>query len=131
MLDEAQRWFRSWFAKIWQVRGGGLYACGFALTFLYLEARTMIGEFIDADSIGSFFSEQLLEFVFRFAVDSLVNTMHAFIWPAHVVQIAPPFGAIGLGVAYLVFARFLKQPITEWLFPDGEPQSETKSEEAA
>jgi hypothetical protein len=59
LLDKAQGWFRLWFAKVWSVRGGSLYAVGYALTFVYLEVRTVIVEFIEADSIGSFFSEQL------------------------------------------------------------------------
>lgn len=126
MLSQAQGWFRRWFAKIWKVRGGGLYACGFALTFAYLEIRTFTVEFIDADSVASFFSDQLVEFVFHFVIRSFENTIQAFIWPVHVIEIAPPYGAIGLGIAYIVFAKFLQQPISNWLFPDGEPEPDSE-----
>ena len=123
MLDKAQGWFRLWFAKVWSVRGGGLYAVGYALTFVYLEVRTVIVEFIEADSIGSFFSEQLIEFVLRFATDSLMNMIEALMWPVVFVQWRPPYGAISLGLAYMLFATFLKKPITDWLFPETEQEA--------
>jgi len=123
LLDKAQGWFRLWFGKVWSVRGGGLYAVGYALTFVYLEARTVIGEFIEADSIGSFISEQLVEFIFRFAIDSIMNMVEALMWPVYFVQWQPPFGAIGLGLADMAFATFLKKPITDWLFPETEQEA--------
>jgi hypothetical protein len=43
------------------------------------------------------------------------------IWPVFVLEWKPPYGAIGLGLAYIVFANFLKEPITKWLFPDEQP----------
>lgn len=98
---------------------------GYALTFAYLEVRMVIGEFIDADGIGSFLSEQLVEFVLRFAIDSFQNMIMALMWPVDIVTWQPPYGAIGLGLAYLVFATFLKEPITDWLLPETE-QEETK-----
>ena len=123
MLDKAQAWFRVWFGKVWSVRGGGLYAVGYALTFVYLEVRTVLVEFIEADSIGSFVSEQLGEFIFRFAIDSIMNMVEALMWPVFFVQWRPPFGAIGLGLAYMAFAIFLKKPITDWLFPESEQEA--------
>ena len=122
-MDEAHGWFRRWFAKVWKIRGGGLYACGFVFTFIYLEVTTVTGEFIESDSIGAFFSEQLIEFVFRFAIDSMLNTLQALMWPAFIVQWQPPLGAIGLGVAFVAFPKYVKPPITKWLFPDGEEET--------
>lgn len=121
-MDKAHGWFRRWFAKVWKVRGGGLYACGFVFTFIYLEVTTVAGEFVESESIAAFFSEQLIEFVFRFAIDSVVNTLQALMWPAIVVQWQPPLGAIGLGLAFIAFPKYLKPPITRWLFPDGEEE---------
>ena len=121
MLDTAQGWVRRWFTKIWKVRGGGLYACGYAATFAILEVTTVFGELVESESIGDFFTEQLVEFIFRFAIDSIVNLVYALIWPVFVLEWKPPYGAIGLGLAYIVFANFLKEPITKWLFPDEQP----------
>ncbi|MDH3352167.1 MAG: hypothetical protein OEM60_13585 [Gammaproteobacteria bacterium] len=127
MLDEAQAWFRRWFAKVWKVRGGGLYACGFAVTFIYLEIRTVVGEIADSSSIGEFLSEQLIEFVFRFAIDSLINTLYALMWPVYFLQWQPPYGLLALGALYIVFANFLKKPITDWLLSDAQHQGDTET----
>lgn len=123
MLDKAHVWIREWFRKIWNVRGGGLYACGYAITFVVLEVTTIVGEIVGSDSIGEFLTEQLAEFIFRFASDSLVNMIKAFMWPVYVVQWSPPFGAVALGAAYFIFATYLKKPVTAWLFPDGEKEA--------
>ena len=121
MFDAFQAAFRKWFAKVWKVRGGGLYAVGWALTFVWLEFTTLIGEIAEADGIVDFFTEQLFEFFVRFLSDSFINMGYAFIWPAYIVQWQPPAGAIFLGVAFWLFPIFVKPHITAWLFPDGEP----------
>ena len=123
MLAKAQSWFRRWFTKVWRVRGGGLYACGYAITFVALEVTTVVGELAESTSIGNFLSEQLVEFIFRFASDSMVNLLMALMWPVFVVQWQPPFGAIGLGLAYIAFAKYLKKPISDWLLPETENES--------
>ena len=127
MLEQAEGWFRRWFAKVWKARGGGFYALGFAATFIYLEVTTVAGEFVESASLMAFFTEQLIEFVFRFAIDSIMNMVTAFMWPVFVVQWQPPFGVIALVAAYFVFAKYIKQPITDWMFPDGEPVDEKQS----
>lgn len=123
MLVKAQSWFRRWFTKVWKVRGGGLYACGYAITFVALEVTTVVGELAESTSIGNFLSEQLVEFIFRFVGDSMVNLLMALMWPVYIVQWQPPFGAIGLGLAYIAFAKYLKKPITDWLLPETEKES--------
>ncbi len=115
---KAHGWFRKWFGKVWKVRGGGLYACGYALTFIFLEMRTLFGEIIASESIGQFFSEQLIEILFRFLGESLGNMIQAFMWPVAIVQWNSPVGAIGLGFAFFAFTRYLKKPIEHWLFGD-------------
>lgn len=123
MLAKAEGWFRRWFAKVWKVRGGGLYACGYAITFAFLEITTVVSELAGSESIGDFLTGQLVEFIFRFASDSIVNLIYALIWPVYVLQWQPPFGVIGLGLAYLVFANYLKKPITDWLLSDAEEEA--------
>jgi len=123
LLVKAQSWFRRWFTKVWKVRGGGLYACGYAITFVALEVTTVVGELAESTSIGNFLSEQLVEFIFRFVGDSMVNLLMALMWPVYIVQWQPPFGAIGLGLAYIAFAKYLKKPISDWLFPESETDS--------
>jgi hypothetical protein len=112
------RVFKRFVRTLWNARGGGLYACGFVVTFLWLEARTLIDEIASSSSVGAFFSEQLFELLFRFTVESLQNTVSAFIWPAWVLAVSPIWGAAVLGALYLVFPRYIKEPLTRWLFHD-------------
>lgn len=102
------------------MRGGGLYACGYAITFLYFEARTLVGEMSDSAGVQEFFRTQIAEFMLRFATDTIANMVKAFMWPVYLVQLHPMYGGIALGLAFLVFPRFLKKPIERWLFADTE-----------
>jgi len=119
LIDKSHGWFRGWFRKVWEVRGGGLYACGFALTFLYFEIGSLREDFAQ---IGSVFNGELISFLINFIIDSLTNTIKAFGWPVYVVQTAPPFGAIALGLAFALFPKYIKPPMTRWLFPDGQEE---------
>ena len=112
---KAHNWFRRWFARVWQVRGGGLYACGYALTFIVLEIRSLTGDVFESDGVVDFFTSQLFEFVFRFLSESLFNMILAFMWPVYVLQFRPPWGIIGLGIAFFVFDRFVRQLVERWL----------------
>jgi hypothetical protein len=109
---------------VWNARGGGLYACGFVVTFLWLEATTFIGELVASGSLASFVSEQLIEFILRFTVQSLTNTVLAFIWPVYVIQFSPIWGGIALAALYILFPRYLKEPLTKWLFHDADEKPE-------
>ena len=122
----AHGWFRTWFAKIWKIRGGGLYACGYAATFLVLEIRSLAGDVFEADGIVDFFTEQLFETLFRFVGESLSNMISAFMWPLYLVQWKSPWGAIGLGVAFGLFDLVLRKPIERWLTVDTEAGQQGK-----
>lgn len=89
---------------------------GFALAFIFFEIGSLGDDIL---GIGSLFSGQAIEFIIQFIVDSFTNTLKALVWPVYVVQLSPPWGAIGLGIAYVGFTKFLKPPVTRWLFPDG------------
>ena len=114
---------------VWNARGGGLYACGFVVTFLWLEATTLIGELVSSTSLASFFTDQLFEFIFRFTVQSLQNTVAAFIWPLWVIEMSPLWGGLLLAALYFAFPRYIKEPLSEWLFRD-DVEQELPSEEA-
>jgi len=117
--DRAHGWFRAWFRKVWDLRGGGLYAVGFAAAFLYFEIRELflddIPQFIAMNNV---FSSEIVDFGIQFFVDSMVNFVSALAWPAFVALSWPPVGAIALGAAFILFPRTLKKPIERWLFED-------------
>jgi hypothetical protein len=106
--------------QLWDARGGGLYACGFVLTFIWLEIRSFFDEIISSDGVADFFGAQVFQMFFRFTVESLQNTIGAFIWPAYLLEWSPEWGAALLIALYFLFPRFLKKPLEHWLFHDDE-----------
>ncbi len=109
---------RPWFRKVWKARGGGLYACGFVLTFVYLEASMVIGEIMAATGFVDFFTEQLVELPLRFLGESFKNMIQAFIWPVEIITYSPPWGIAILAAMYLLFTYLIKEPLEQWLFSD-------------
>ena len=104
---------------MWDVRGGGLYAVGFAAAFLYLEIKEVFFEDIPQFvAMNSFSSSDIIDFGISFAVDTMANFVRALVWPAYVVTLWPPAGALALVLAFYLFPRFLKVPIERWLFHD-------------
>jgi len=121
--DKAHGWFRAWFRKVWDVRGGGLYAVGFAVAFLYFEIREAILEDIPQFvAMNNVLSSELIGFGIQFIIDSMLNFVRALLWPMYVVSLWPPVGLIALIVAFVLFPRYLKTPIERWLFEDADRQ---------
>ena len=121
---KAHGWFRRWFAKVWRMRGGGLYACGYAVTFLVLEVRSLTGDVFESDGVVDFFTSQIVEFMFRFLSESFINMIQAFMWPLYLIQFRPPWGIIGLGLAFAMFDVVLKKRIERWLGADWDADPE-------
>ena len=96
-----------------------MYACGFAVTFVVLEAGSFIEDF---KQIHLLFDGEVLDFVLNFVLDSLKNTMLAFAWPMYIAKLAPPVGAIALGLAFWLFPKFVKKHVETWLFSDDESE---------
>ncbi len=118
---ETGRFLRRSLRKLWHARGGGLYAFGYVVTFVWLEIKTIAGEIVESDSVLAFFSEQLFEMFFRLLSETFVNSILAFIWPAFVLQWSPIWGIPILIALYLVFPRFIKPTLNKWLFNDDLP----------
>jgi hypothetical protein len=113
------------FRTVWDAKGGGLYAVGYVITFMWLEFTMFVGDVMAAESVGGFFGEQIFEMLFRYLGESLQNMIAALIWPVYVIKIAPPWGAIAFGLAYAAFDRLFKGPIEAWLFHDEEAPGDT------
>ncbi len=109
------------------MRGGGLYACGFAVTFLSLEIGSLAD---DVMGIGQVFNGEAISFVINFIIESFKNTWLALMWPAKIISFAQPWGAVGLGVAFWLFPIYVKPHIERWLF-DGEEDANNESDEVA
>ncbi len=123
LLNVIRRSFRT----VWDARGGGLYACGYVLTFIWLEIRMLVDDIRLAESISSFFGEQIFEIFFRYLGESLQNMIAAFMWPVFVIQVSPPWGLGILVAMFVAFPRWIKQPLEQWLFPDDDLASNVEA----
>ena len=110
--------FRRWFRKVWAVRGGGLYATGFAVVFLYLEVVEIVTDDLPTLFASNLLSSEIIGLIVDFIKDTVVNFVSALIWPVYVVTAAPPWGALGLAAAFVVFDRFLAARVEEWMNRD-------------
>ncbi len=108
-------WHRRWLAKIWLTYGGGLYAVGYATTFLYLEVQSFVEEIAESSGVLDFLSSQLLQFIFRFAIESFANMVQALIWFVPVLSYRSPLGIILLGIGFWLFDIYLRKPVGDWL----------------
>ena len=105
---------------LWGSRGGGFYGLGFVVTFVVLEVQTVMQQFATSASFVSFITEQLLEFAFRLAWTSLLNTFLALLWPVFVLDKLGGWGIIALGVGFLGYERLLR-PLVAQLLPELRP----------
>jgi hypothetical protein len=108
---------------VWDARGGGLYACGFLVTFVFLEIRMFFMDIYEAESVGGYFSSQASEILFKYIGESFQNTISAFMWPVYIIEINPVWGGGILAAMFVLFPRFLKKPLERWLFDDGKDGS--------
>lgn len=111
--------------NIWDLRGGGLYACGFIVALAWLEIKMLVQDIMSFSGFGDFFAGQIIQLVFRFALDSMLNTLQAFLWPVAIVGIYPPWGLVMLAALYVIFPRVLKPPLERWLFDGDRRKSST------
>ena len=63
--------------KLWRKHGGGYYALLAVGTLMYLEFTSLTSSIREAAGIGDFLVSEL----FSFAIESIVNTIMASMWP--------------------------------------------------
>lgn len=97
------------------------------MTFAILETGSIIEDF---KQIGLLFDGQVVSFVMNFIIDSFQNTIQAFIWPVSVAQLLPPYGAIGLGLAFFLFPVLVKKHVEAWLFSDDELAKQAEKDQS-
>lgn len=123
VIDALRDFLIRWFRKIWKLRGGGLYAVGFALSFLYLEITELLLDDIPGFfTLDSYDAGAIIGFGIEVLIDTIRNTVLAFTWPVFFVQWEPPIGLALLILAFMLFPRFVKPHLERWLF--GEERSE-------
>ena len=126
--DQAHGVFRRWFRKVWESRGGGLYAVGFAVAFLYFEINDILFDDIPKLTQINVMSSDLVGFIIEFIIDTFINMGMAFAWPVWVIQWQSPYGLALLIAAFVLFPRFVQKPMEHWLFEGKGPPPPKKKE---
>ena len=126
---KASGWVKRILGKLWATGGGGFYGCGYVLYFLYLEALLLVEDVGEAAGVFDFLAGQLVERIMRFAVDSLINSITAFLWPIKLVMDYRLWGIGILIVGSMLYARYAHQRIVDFLGID--PAAEKKAADAA
>lgn len=112
------RYIERGLVRMWRSRGGSWYGIGYVCTFLYLEARMMVEDFVEAPDVISFATSQIFETLVRWLTESIGNMIQAFLWPLSLISSV----GLWLGVALLVGIHFLFEymvrPLAEARFPE-------------
>jgi len=102
---------------IWRIRGGGFYGLGYLVCFVVLEVRMFVGDWEGSDDVVRFVIMEAIEVVFRFTVQSFVNGLLAFAWPAFIIDKLDGWGLLGIAACWVAFDRWGKARVEAW-FPE-------------
>ena len=86
--------------------------------FLYLEIVEIVTDDLPTRLATDLLSSAIIGLIVSFAIDTFVNFLSALIWPVYVIAFAPPWGVIGLVLAFFVFDRFLRPRVEAWMNRD-------------
>ena len=100
---------RDTYLRMWRSRGGGFYGLGYVVAFIALEIQAYIGSWESAsDNIAGLVMQEVLQFLFRFAVQSMLNGLLALGWPIFVVAKLGGVGLALVAVAWWSFDRWAR-----------------------
>lgn len=116
---------------VWRARGGGFYGLGYLITFMVLEIRLVVGDLSESEGVVEFVSSQLIEFIFRFGIQSFINGFLAFMWPVYILDWLGPWGVAVLIGGYFGFEKLLRLAVEGWLagLPSQPAASSTNEDE--
>ncbi len=100
---------------VWRARGGGFYGLGYLITFMVLEIRLVVGDVSESEGVVEFVSSQLIEFIFRFGIQSFINGFLAFMWPVYILDWLGAWGVAVLIGGYFGFEKLLRPTVEGWL----------------
>ena len=117
--DNAHGAFRRWCQRVWRSRGGGLYAVGFMISFIYFETVDILFDDVPMVFATNWVSTEAFDFAIDFLIDTFKNMLAAFLWPFYVIQWQSPIGIFVLAAMFYLFPRLVQKPIEQWMFEGG------------
>ena len=92
--------------EIWSSRGGGFYGLGYLVTFVVLEVQAFVSGFETTDTV-TFLETELVQMFFRFAWQSVLNSLVALVWPAFVLKYLQGWGVLALIAGAWLYGRLV------------------------
>jgi hypothetical protein len=86
------------------------------IAFLVLEAGSLTSS-VGNSSVSGFVTAQAIQYVLRFSVESILNTVLALVWPIHLLTWLGGYGLIVLAAGYAIFELGVR-PLVEVAFPE-------------
>jgi hypothetical protein len=112
---------RDWLIALWATKGGGFYGLGYVATLVTLETISFEQDATKAASsvsgVESFVVSQAIQYITRFGVDSIMNTIRAVVWPAYLFDWLRLPGVIAFVAGAMAFERVVR-PYVEARFPE-------------
>jgi hypothetical protein len=100
---------RDTYLRMWRSRGGGFYGLGYVVAFIALELQATISSWESAsDNIAGLVLQEVLQFLFRFAAQSMLNGFLALGWPIYVVDKLGGWGIALIAVSWWSFDRYAR-----------------------
>jgi len=107
--------FNRFLLELWKSRGGGFYGLGYVITFVWLEISLFFGDVAESEGVTDFVTQQITEWLFRFAFESMLNSLMALVWPFLVINRFATNGILALIAGYLLFQHLVKPRLDDWL----------------
>lgn len=124
VVRDGLNWFRRYFRKAWESRGGGFYGFVGALTFVYLEVVDLAGDIAGVRWVRVDLG-WLIGFLVNNLIEAVMNLVRAAIWPLEWVQRS----GIGLTSGFLLVVSYLGyqaiRPTVLRLLEDPDEESES------
>lgn len=116
--------FRRGFVRLWKLRGGGFYGLGWVICFFLLQFQALSDDVAEAQGIGDFASNWLVEKLLTFGVETFINIGLAFAWPGFFIDQLGGWG-IAVLVAGFVLIDGKLRPLVLAQFPELATEKET------
>lgn len=105
---------RCWILDVWVSKGGGFYGLGYVVVLIVLEVRAFTSDIGSSDSVMGFVGGQIVGYLVRVSIQSLVNVIQALIWPIHVFFWLGIWSIPVLVAGYWVFNSVVRPTVETW-----------------
>lgn len=94
--------------KLWRKHGGGYYALIAVGTFVYMEIMSFVDSFMTSSGFEEFVKSELIEAIFLFGLETIINTFLAGIWPFMWIRwMGLTEAVLYAGAGYVIWALIL------------------------